>query len=133
MSFTLIWHMLNKVYVLLVNQRVNLYLFIKYSNLLQQCGYNSYWSESSGREEKFFLQHFWVNYSCNCCYERVSGLCRNPLKPIIVFTACFNVQDLSHAINTVQTCKSTLSSSYVRKCFKVVLKRSGYTRAIPPI
>lgn len=50
--------MLNKVYVLLVNQRVNLYLFIKYSNLLQQCGYNSYWSESSGREEKFFYNIF---------------------------------------------------------------------------
>lgn len=43
---------------------------------------------------------------------------------------------LSYAINTVQTCKSTLSSS-IRKflCFKVVwvlLKGSGYTRVIPP-
>ncbi len=44
--------MLNKVYVLLVNQSVHFYLFInKYCNLLQQCGYNSDWSESSGRVE----------------------------------------------------------------------------------
>ncbi len=44
--------MLNKVYVLLVNQSVHFYLFInKYCNLLQQCGYNRDWSESSGRVE----------------------------------------------------------------------------------
>lgn len=35
--------MLNKDYMLLVNQSVYLFIyFIKYCNLLQQCGYTSY-------------------------------------------------------------------------------------------
>lgn len=46
--------MLNKDYVMLLNQSVTFLFFIKYCNLLQQCGYTSYWSESSGREEIVF-------------------------------------------------------------------------------